>query len=259
MKYKSIIIIIFIILVLIGLYVLTKLKNIGTKCSAGEILCNSQCINIQSNTNNCGACGKACPTGYICSNGSCVQCIKNSDCTGGQLCCNNNCVDPYNNLNNCGGCGNICPTTMICSAEDCVCPNGTILCKGVCSSSCSTVTLSNIEVFDQNNNELTITQSGTNNTGFNPYITTYTIIPNTTSKQIYFIVTYIPPSGTSTSNIFMSNYGITCNPECGSYSYAIAANNTNPSTSQTANQPISGYKSIMVGISSVGLLYTFNI
>ena len=40
-------------------------------CSTGQALCNDQCVNIQSDAKNCGACGKVCPTSYYCSAGTC--------------------------------------------------------------------------------------------------------------------------------------------------------------------------------------------
>ena len=40
-------------------------------CGTGAMLCNDQCVNIQSDTRNCGSCGNVCPTGYYCSAGTC--------------------------------------------------------------------------------------------------------------------------------------------------------------------------------------------
>ncbi len=41
-------------------------------CAAGETLCGSVCIDVSSDPDNCGACGTACPTGQICSEGVCT-------------------------------------------------------------------------------------------------------------------------------------------------------------------------------------------
>ena len=40
-------------------------------CSTGQALCDDQCVNIQSDPQNCGGCGKVCPSSYYCSAGSC--------------------------------------------------------------------------------------------------------------------------------------------------------------------------------------------
>jgi hypothetical protein len=38
-------------------------------CTDGQTDCNGQCVNLQSDDNNCGACGAACPDGTICEIG----------------------------------------------------------------------------------------------------------------------------------------------------------------------------------------------
>ncbi len=40
-------------------------------CSTGQALCDDECVNIQSDSQNCGACGKVCPASYYCSAGIC--------------------------------------------------------------------------------------------------------------------------------------------------------------------------------------------
>ncbi len=40
-------------------------------CGSGQALCDDQCINLQSDSANCGACGKVCPSSYYCSAGTC--------------------------------------------------------------------------------------------------------------------------------------------------------------------------------------------
>ena len=42
-----------------------------TSCSTGQALCNEQCVNVQSDPQNCGACGNVCPASYYCSAGAC--------------------------------------------------------------------------------------------------------------------------------------------------------------------------------------------
>jgi hypothetical protein len=40
-------------------------------CSSGQSICGS-CVDEQTDTSNCGACGNTCPGGYTCSSGTCV-------------------------------------------------------------------------------------------------------------------------------------------------------------------------------------------
>jgi len=40
-------------------------------CITGTTSCNSQCVNINTDNNNCGACGTACASSQTCNNGAC--------------------------------------------------------------------------------------------------------------------------------------------------------------------------------------------
>ncbi|MDF2692115.1 MAG: Tryptophan synthase alpha chain [Labilithrix sp.] len=42
-----------------------------TSCGVGADICGEQCVNLQSDTQNCGECGNACPASYYCSAGTC--------------------------------------------------------------------------------------------------------------------------------------------------------------------------------------------
>src|SRR5262249_19001502 len=76
-----------------------------TSCPSGLTACNAVCMNLQSDANNCGACGHVCPTSApFCCSGSCVNAL----------------ADPAN----CGGCGHVCPAGQSCSAGRCICPTG---------------------------------------------------------------------------------------------------------------------------------------
>lgn len=42
-----------------------------TACTSGYAWCNNACVDVYSDSRNCGSCGHACPSGYYCSSGSC--------------------------------------------------------------------------------------------------------------------------------------------------------------------------------------------
>jgi hypothetical protein len=42
-------------------------------CSSGQARCDGSCIDTQSNSQHCGACGNACNTGEPCSEGKCLS------------------------------------------------------------------------------------------------------------------------------------------------------------------------------------------
>ncbi len=68
---------------------------------------------------HCGACGRACAAGNICSNGTCVL-----SCPPGQTVCAGACVDLNTNVNHCRACGNVCTAgahqTAGCASGTCV-------------------------------------------------------------------------------------------------------------------------------------------
>jgi Stigma-specific protein, Stig1 len=46
-------------------------------CAADQRLCSNACVSLQSDAQNCGACGNACGAGQGCSAGACVDCAAN--------------------------------------------------------------------------------------------------------------------------------------------------------------------------------------
>ena len=115
------------ILVLICIFI--ACINCYGQCPPGQTLCGGTCVDINSNSNHCGACGSTCPPGQICVNGTCA-----TSCPPGQTLCGGVCVDANSNSNNCGTCGNTCPPGQICVNGTCAtpCPSGQILCGGIC-------------------------------------------------------------------------------------------------------------------------------
>jgi len=88
-------------------------------CATGTTDCGGRCVDLQTDSFNCGGCG-----------------IR---CSSGQTCCSGHCVDTQIDSTNCGSCGQVCSTPSG-GAATCVggicgstCPDGTIKCPGVCA------------------------------------------------------------------------------------------------------------------------------
>jgi hypothetical protein len=111
-----------------------SMNNVLPSCAAGA--CQGMCFpgygdcnhnllldgcesNLNTDNNNCGACGTVCGTGAVCVLGGC-------SCSGGTVLCGTNCVSTLTSVTNCGGCGRMCSTshmlTLSCAAGAC---NGT--------------------------------------------------------------------------------------------------------------------------------------
>jgi hypothetical protein len=144
-------------------------------CTTGFANCDSNGSNgceaaLQSDRNNCGACGRQCASGEVCSAGVCtVQCQSGqSNCSGscvntatdrancgtcgtacaagricqggtcilscpsGQTACGSSCVNTQTDSANCNACGNLCTGGRVCSSGMCTCPSGQTLCGGTC-------------------------------------------------------------------------------------------------------------------------------
>ena len=87
-------------------------------CSAGLSLCGGVCVDTNSTTAHCGACGMACGGGKICSGGACV-------CDPGQRDCGGTCVDVNTDATHCGTCTTACTAGQVCSV-------------GICQATCAT-------------------------------------------------------------------------------------------------------------------------
>lgn len=89
------------------------------------VLCNSECVNTQTNPSHCGACNNACPSGQLCANATC-------QCQAGLTSCNNECVNIQGDSRHCGGCNSPCPAGQTCAMGACVCSGGLTQCNQEC-------------------------------------------------------------------------------------------------------------------------------
>lgn len=95
-------------------------NNTANTCKSPSKICDGSCTNVQSDNENCGACGTVCEAGDRCDGtGQCAP-----TCAAGTELCNGECVDVTADSDNCGACGNVCPGGQRC--------NG----MGVCAATC---------------------------------------------------------------------------------------------------------------------------
>jgi hypothetical protein len=79
----------------------------STTCSPGYTQCAGNCIDTNTDVNNCGACGTVCPAAINgtaqCDDGTC-----GIECNTGYTLCGGQCVSLQNDPNNCGTCFKTC-------------------------------------------------------------------------------------------------------------------------------------------------------
>lgn len=109
----------------------TSASCVVTLCNPNFADCDHNPANgceqpLGSDNLNCGACGRACPSGTACSMGACA-----GVCPLGQTFCGGGCVE-LTSPSNCGSCGNVCGGGQICVGGVCGCLPSQILCGGAC-------------------------------------------------------------------------------------------------------------------------------
>lgn len=75
-----------------------------------------QCVDLETNTDHCGACDQPCDGESLCAQGTCVEA-----CDGGTTLCDTSCVDLDTDEAHCGSCGKRCGSGSTCEAGSCVC------------------------------------------------------------------------------------------------------------------------------------------
>jgi hypothetical protein len=117
---------------------------VGETCNNVDDNCNGNIdegFDLSKDKANCGVCGRACPAGQTCSNGTCALIVPANNCVPVAETCNNSdddCdtfIDEGFNLlidtNNCGMCGHACAANQHCAAGTCVWDVPQNVCAGV--------------------------------------------------------------------------------------------------------------------------------
>lgn len=116
----------------------TGILPIGGQCSAGLTPCSGKCVDLMTDSDNCGKCGFSVPFGESCINGqfssvsggngstassaTTARFTTRTTCPPGQFSCSGICRDLLNDPKNCGGCGKVCPPGQTCQYTICVSP-----------------------------------------------------------------------------------------------------------------------------------------
>jgi len=96
------------------------------ECRLDRTICGSECVDLQSDPDHCGACDSACPSDQVCSFFVCSTSCKTAAETPD---CDRACVDLFGDDFNCGACGRACPTNQYCEEASCrSCPAGETYC-----------------------------------------------------------------------------------------------------------------------------------
>src|SRR5262249_35510475 len=85
-------------------------------CVEGAVRCNGTCTSLDSDPDNCGACGNVCPdTAPYCSQGVCFD----PGCAPGLTWGGISCVDLNSDHSNCGACNRACQQWESCTSGQC--------------------------------------------------------------------------------------------------------------------------------------------
>ena len=103
----------------------------GGTCAAPRMLCGTVCINVTSDFENCGRCGRRCGSEEACSGAACLPLAA---CPAGLMRCAGTCVAVQFDVMNCGRCGTACTGGQVCRNGACECSPGDTVCGGACTN-----------------------------------------------------------------------------------------------------------------------------
>jgi glucosylceramidase len=103
----------------------------SSSCAAGQEPCGTECVNLATDSNNCGACGIPCNGGRTCQSSQCR-------CPAGLLECSGSCV--ASDAAHCGSCTNVCSAGQVCSGGACTSTCAGTTCGTACCESNQTCT-----------------------------------------------------------------------------------------------------------------------
>jgi hypothetical protein len=86
-------------------------------CPSDRVKCDNTCVDLQTDSRNCGYCGTQCASGEFCLNSQCMIA-----CTSGQTSCPDGCFNLQSDAKHCGSCLNACPRGLICYRGQCTAP-----------------------------------------------------------------------------------------------------------------------------------------
>ena len=113
----------------------------ASTCESGLTDCGGTCVDLQSDFNNCGACGEICESGLVpveCRSGVCER----ANCPVGITYCGiaDGCRDLTSDPGHCGACANACASGVcsggVCAAGGGTCAEGQADCGGICVDTC---------------------------------------------------------------------------------------------------------------------------
>jgi hypothetical protein len=102
-------------------------------CTGDLTDCNGVCVDLQTDSDHCGQCGRACASELgagTCIDGDCA-------CSPGTTRCDDVCVNTERDPLNCGACGTVCADDEecvdgSCAAGETACPEGQTRCGEIC-------------------------------------------------------------------------------------------------------------------------------
>lgn len=107
----------------------------SSSCESSESSCDDECVDVQTDATNCGACGVVCSAGEVCTAGACAAIA--TECAAAETECGDSCVDTNSDGAHCGGCNNACLAGQTCDGGECT---GGDECSGtdeqVCGGEC---------------------------------------------------------------------------------------------------------------------------